>query len=221
MIIAFIQRENPSENLPRSCVGLPMTRISFGSSDRHPVSMARISWLKFKTAISLLASAHDKRLFDSLNFLYGLCKITLSVLVTAVRHTWMPSYFPNFTLPTKIRFKLNENAGFIENDISIDVFFSKKFDSFSSPNWIFTQSNWTQKLLSKSVCTKFWNKYHGYGSFSIFLLYCIDQLNQQFISFILLIKNKGPSFIHKFVQFIMVFETKPLNFASTGNIQSI
>lgn len=106
-------------NVPRSCVGLPITSISFGSLDKHPVSIARISWLKFRTAISLLASAQDSRLFDSLNFLYGLCNITLSVLVTAVRHTWIPSYLPNFTLPTRIRFKLNENDGFIENDMSI------------------------------------------------------------------------------------------------------
>lgn len=105
--------------IPKSCVGLPMTKISLGSLERQPVSMARISWLKFKTAISLLVSAHDKRLFDSLSFLYGLCRMTLSVLVTAVRHTWMPSYLPNLTLPTRMRFKLNENAGFIENDISL------------------------------------------------------------------------------------------------------
>lgn len=50
--------------------------------------------------------------------------MTLSVLVTAVRHTWMPSYLPNFTLPTKMRFKLNEKAGFIENDITIALQFN-------------------------------------------------------------------------------------------------
>lgn len=116
---------------PSNWVGLPITRISFRSLDKHPVSMARISWLKFNTAISLLASAQDRRLFDSLSFLYGLCTITLSVLVTAVKHTWIPSYLPNFTVPTKIRFKLNENDGFMEKDI-MDVQKEFKF------NWYFS-----------------------------------------------------------------------------------
>lgn len=38
-------------------------------------------------------------------------RITLSVVVAAVRHAWIPSYLPNLMLPTIIWFKLKVNAG--------------------------------------------------------------------------------------------------------------
>lgn len=158
--------------LPKSCVGLAITKISFGSLDRHPVSMDRISWLKFKTAISLLASAHDNRLFDSLSFLYGLCKITLSVLVTAVRHTWMPSYLPNFTLPTKMRFKLNEKAGFIENDIVANVVFVA-LRCVSNQKLSQSISSWMREIIcivcqSFEINTMVTGFYHGNDSHKLY-----------------------------------------------------